>query len=132
MKQYQSAQFGRFLIVGGVAAAVNTGSRVIYNLWTSYSAAIVLAYVTGMVTAFSLSRVYVFTTSRNTTAQSAIFFVLVNCFAILQTWTVSILLAEYLLPALGIPYFNREIAHMVGVAVPVFTSYIGHRQLSFR
>ncbi|MGZ8096491.1 MAG: hypothetical protein ACXWUD_09650 [Methylosarcina sp.] len=28
--------------------------------------------------------------------------------------------------------FTKEIAHAIGVAVPVFTSYIGHKRWSFR
>ncbi|HEV7617434.1 MAG TPA: GtrA family protein, partial [Burkholderiaceae bacterium] len=64
--------------------------------------------------------------------RSAVFFVLVNVVAILQTWAISIGLAYYLLPSVGITLFVREIAHAVGVGVPVLTSYIGHKRWSFR
>ena len=36
------------------------------------------------------------------------------------------------LPAIGLTRFVPEIAHLCGVAVPVFTSFIGHRLWSFR
>ena len=57
---------------------------------------------------------------------------LVNLVAILQTWAISVALAYWLLPALGVRQFVREIAHAVGVIVPVFTSYLGHKRWTFR
>jgi putative flippase GtrA len=41
------------------------------------------------------------------------------------------LLAYYLLPWLGVTRHVFEIAHAVGVVVPVFASYLGHRRWSF-
>jgi putative flippase GtrA len=125
-------EFLRFLAVGGFAAAVNFGSRILYNLWTGYSVAILLAYLTGMVTAFLLNRTYVFPQGSNSTARSALLFTAINVLAALQTWGVSILLARYLLPSMGVRKFMPEIAHAVGVAVPVVTSYLGHRRWTYR
>ena len=48
---FRSRQFLVFLLTGGIAAAVNFGSRILYNQWMGFSAAIVLAYITGMVAA---------------------------------------------------------------------------------
>jgi putative flippase GtrA len=121
-----------FLLTGGLAALVNFGSRIIYSQWLSYSAAIVVAYVTGMVTAFVLARRFVFTETTRPVRQSAMYFILINILAVLQTWLVSIALAWYLLPAAGITRFVPELAHAAGVMVPVFTSYLGHKNLSFR
>ncbi|ANH34663.1 membrane protein [Ralstonia solanacearum] len=97
-----------------------------------YSAAIVVAYVTGMITAFVLAKLFVFTESTQSTARSIVFFTLVNLVAVLQTWGVSVGLAYYVFPRLGLDWHAREIAHLVGVAVPVFTSYIGHKRWSFK
>ena len=60
---FRSRQFLVFLLTGGIAAAVNFGSRILYNQWMGFSAAIVLAYITGMVTAFVLARLFVFRAS---------------------------------------------------------------------
>ena len=98
----------------------------------SYSAAIVIAYLTGMVTAFVLARLFVFTKSTQSTGRSILFFTLVNLIAVLQTWGVSVGLAYYLFPRLGIVWHARDVAHLIGVAVPVFTSYVGHKKWSFR
>jgi putative flippase GtrA len=129
---YLSLQFGRFLLAGGIAAAVNVASRIVYDMWTSYSVAIVLAYITGMITAFLITRTYVFPKGRNSVARSATFFVIINIAAVLQTLVVSIAMTKYALPALGVQTYVPEIAHMCGVAVPILTSYFGHREWSFR
>lgn len=132
IRQFFSRQFMVFLLTGGIAASVNFSSRIVYSLWLSFSSAVILAYLTGMVTAFVLAKMYVFTNSQQSFHHSAVFFVLVNLVAVLQTWGVSMGLAYYLLPWLGITLFPREIAHAVGVVIPVFTSYIGHKRWSFR
>lgn len=132
IQQFISRQFLVFLLTGGTAAMVNFGSRIVYNLWLNFSAAVILAYATGMITAFVLFKLFVFKNSQQSVHRSAVFFILVNLVAILQTWSVSMGLAYYLLPSLGVKLFVPEIAHAVGVAVPVFTSYIGHKRWSFR
>lgn len=129
---FASKQFVGFLLTGGTAAAVNFGSRILLNRWMDYSAAIVVAYLIGMATAFVLARLFVFKQSTQALHRSAGFFVLINVFAIFQTWLVSIILARHLLPALGVNRFVPEIAHAIGVMVPVFSSYLGHKRWSFR
>lgn len=127
-----SKEFLAFLITGGFAAAVNFSSRIVYNMWVDFSIAIILAYITGMITAFCLARLFVFKDSQQSIGKSASFFILVNIIAVAQTWGISMALAYYLLPSIGVTTYKSEIAHAVGVAVPVFTSYLGHKFLSFR
>lgn len=79
-----------------------------------------------------LARMFVFTTSRQSLHRSGVYFVLVNVVAAFQTWVISMGLAYYVLPWLGVTHFAKEIAHAIGVMVPVFTSYIGHKRWSFR
>ncbi|CAG9213119.1 GtrA domain-containing protein [Paraburkholderia sabiae] len=129
---FVSKDFLMFLLTGGFAAAVNWGSRIVYNTWMPYSAAIVVAYITGMITAFVLAKLFVFTRSTQSTTKSVIFFTLVNLVAVLQTWAVSVGLAYYVFPRIGFTWHARDLAHAVGVAVPVFTSYIGHKKWSFK
>ncbi|WP_250465441.1 GtrA family protein [Caballeronia sp. GAFFF2] len=131
-KAFFSREFLIFLLTGGFAAAVNWGSRIVYNIWMPYSAAIVVAYVTGMITAFILAKLFVFTSSSQSTGRSVFFFVLVNFVAVLQTWGVSVALAYYFFPSIGLHWHDRDIAHLIGVVVPVFTSYLGHKRFSFR
>lgn len=125
-------QFILFIVVGGTAAAVNFGSRVALNLWTSYATAIVLAYLIGMLTAFVLNRVFVFKNTKNSLKKQAGWFIVVNLLAVLQTLAISLLLARWVFPNIGWTWHPELCAHAVGVAVPVVTSYLGHKHLSFR
>ena len=129
---FVSKSFLKFLLTGGVAAAVNWGSRILYNIWMPYTAAIVIAFLTGLATAFILAKLFVFPESRHSTIRSIIFFTLVNVVAITQTLGVTIVLAYYLFPRVGMNWHTKDIAHLVGVCTPVFTSYIGHKHFSFR
>ncbi|CAM2961729.1 GtrA-like protein [Legionella steigerwaltii] len=129
---FKSKQFIVFLIVGTIAFTVNFCSRIIYNYSFSFSTSILLAYITGMVVAFILVKLFVFKKSQQTVTRSIIFFILVNLIGMLQTWVISLLLAYYVLPALGIQSYTREIAHLFGLASPVFTSYLGHKFWTFR
>lgn len=127
-----SRQFFAFLVTGGTAAAVNFVSRIIYNHWTTFSTATILAYLTGMVTAYVLAKMFVFKNGSRPLHHSVFFFILVNIVAIAQTWAISMGLAYYVLPGLGVHMLVREIAHAVGIIVPVFTSYLGHKRFTFR
>ncbi len=131
-QQFLSRQFLVFLLTGGTAAAINFGSRIIYNQWMGFSSAVILAYITGMITAFILAKLFVFKNSQQSFHRSAVFFILVNLVAVLQTWAISMGLTYYLLPSLGVTLFVHEIAHAIGVVAPVFTSYIGHKRWSFQ
>ena len=134
IRQFMNRQFLGFVLTGGLAACVNFGSRILYNRWLDFSSSVVLAYLTGMVTAFVLARAFVFTDSSQSVRKSALIFALVNVVAVLQTWAISMAL-YYLLPMAGnalVTRFAPEIAHAIGVMVPVFTSYLGHKKFSFR
>lgn len=132
IQQFFSRQFLAFVLTGGIAAIVNFGSRILFSRWMDFSPAVILAYIVGMITAYVLAKLFVFKEGRQPAHHSAAFFILVNLVAVVQTWVVSLGLANYLLPALGVTEFVQEIAHAVGVAVPVFSSYIGHKRWSFR
>ena len=53
-------------------------------------------------------------------------------FLVPLTLVISLLLARWLLPSLGIVTHAEALAHLVGVLVPVVTSYFGHKFLTFR
>jgi len=132
LKDFFSIQFAKFLLSGGIAAAVNVCSRIIYDTWLSYSIAIVLAYLTGMAVAAVLFRAFVFESSKDPVKQQLIKFSIVNIAAIIQTLMVSIGLADYLLPALHVEKFRHEIAHFFGVSTPAITSFLAHKYFTFR
>lgn len=132
IQPFMSRQFMAFLLAGGTAAVVNFCTRILYSNWMGFSTSVVLAYLTGMVTAYILARIFVFKGSTQTLQRSMLLFTLVNVLAIVQTWAVSLLMAYALLPALGVTRYTLEIAHAIGIVVPVFTSFLGHKYWSFR
>ena len=132
IKKFLSHQFLLFLLTGGTAAAVNFGSRILYNVWIPFSYAVILAYLTAMVTAFVLAKLFVFKNSQQSMRRSAVFFILVNVVAIAQTWVISMVLLYVVFPVWDFSFYAAECAHAVGVVVPVFTSYLGHKRWSFK
>lgn len=125
-------QFLYFVLTGGVAAIVNICSRIVLNHWMIYAVAITVAYLIGMLTAFVLNRMFVFKETVNPLHHQAFWFMLVNLAAVLQTLAVSLALVRLLFPAIGFHWHPDTVAHACGVTVPVITSFIGHKHLSFR
>ena len=124
-------RFLLFVAAGGAAAAVNIASRVVLNWAMPYEVAIVLAYVCGMITAYLLNKYFVFEASGRAVASESLRFALVNLAAVAQVWVVSVSLARLVFPAIGFGWHADTVAHVIGVAVPVFTSYLGHKHFSF-
>jgi len=125
-------QFLRFLVAGGVAAAANVVSRMVFSTFLGLAAAVVLAYLVGMLVAFVLMRSQVFPPSEAPISRQLAVFASVNVVALLQTLVVTLVLARWLLPAIGVRQGVEEIAHIVGVCVPAVTSYFAHKHFSFR
>lgn len=125
-------RFARFLVAGGVAAAANILSRLALSVVMPLAAAVVLAYLVGMAVAFLLMRAHVFAPGRGSAGRQAMAFVIVNAFAVLQTLVVTLLLARWAFPAMGVERHAEDFAHVIGVCVPILTSYLGHKHFSFR
>jgi len=130
-RQPVNSEFIRFVLVGGVAAFVNIVSRLFLSSLMPFEAAVVIAYLVGMVTAFCLSRQFVFEKSERHVGNEAMRFVLVNLAALLQVWIVSVGLAAWIFPRIGFVWQAELIAHMIGVLSPVVTSYFGHKYFTF-
>ena len=125
-------QFAGFLVAGGIAAAANVGSRILFSRLVGLELAVILAYLVGMTVAFVLMRSAVFPPSAAPIVRQVALFAAVNLAALLQTLVVTLLLARWLLPAAGLRSHVEEIAHIVGVGVPIVTSFFGHKYLSFK
>ena len=124
-------RFALFLCAGGTAAAVNIASRIVINWFVSYEVAILAAYLCGMTTAYVLNKLVVFRSQDREIAHEYLRFALVNLVAVVQVWCVSVGLARLLFPAIGFDWHAETVAHVIGVASPVYTSYLGHKHFSF-
>ena len=123
-------EFARFLGVGGVAAAANLLSRYFLDLVMPFEAAVVLAYMVGMVVGFVLFRKTLFK-GYAINAQLIMRFVWVNLFGAALAWAISSILARHALPLIGWTWHPFEIAHLCGVAAPAITSFFLHKHYTF-
>ena len=89
-KRVGHRQFIAFVVAGGLAAVVNIGSRIAFNLVMPYEIAILAAYVCGMTMAYVLNKKFVFATSGRGVSSEYIRFTLVNLVAVAQVWIVSV------------------------------------------
>lgn len=126
-----TSRFARFLLTGGFAAGVNVVSRYFLSMTMDFRWAVAIAYLCGMTTAWVLSRLFVFEQTGRSRASEYVRFTIVNVAAVAQVWVMSVGLAEYVFPAIGFVWHPYEVAHVIGVAIPVFTSYLGHKHFSF-
>jgi putative flippase GtrA len=131
-KLYLNKEFIKFMGVGGFAAAVNFGSRIILSNFFPYVYAIIIAFVFGVITAYSLCRMWVFDPQENSQIQQIGYFTFINVIALLQTVIVSLVLVKYILVGITDLSLREAIAHFVGVCLPVFTSYLGHKYITFK
>ena len=125
-------QFAAFLLAGGVAAAANVGARLVFSRYFGLEVAVVLAYLVGMAVAFALMRTRVFPAAAGSLARQISMFTLINAVAVLQTLIVTIVLARWALPTIGMEAHVEDLAHVIGVCVPIVTSFFGHKYVSFR
>lgn len=127
-----SKQFSIFLFVGAIAACVNFFSRIVLSLLLPFSYAVFSAYFFGMVAAFIMNKLYVFKSTKINSLTSAKRFVFINFLAVAQTWMISFCLVEFVFPDFGLVNYSEEIAHAIGIMVPVLTSYFGHKYWTFK
>ena len=131
MNAEERKRFALFLFAGGTAALVNILSRSAFNWLMPYEVAIVVAYLCGMTTAYLLNKQFVFASSGRGVASEYTRFALVNLAAVAQVWIVSVGLARLVFPAISFIWHAETVAHVIGVTIPVFTSYMGHKHFSF-
>lgn len=125
------SRFARFLFTGGLAATANIVSRHYLSQTMSFRWAVVIAYLIGMTAAWILARLMVFEPSGRHWSSEFTRFGLVNIVAAIQVWITSVGLAEWVFPHLGYNFHPEFTAHVIGVILPVFTSYFGHKHFSF-
>jgi energy-coupling factor transport system substrate-specific component len=129
----EARRFALFVTLGACAAAANWLARFPLEHFMSFSAAVIVAYMVGMVIAFALFSRYVFPASPQPLHEQIKFFVLVNVAGVLQVWAVSMTLLYYVFPFMAFTGALAEpVAHGLAIGVPTVSSYFGHKYLTFR
>lgn len=124
-------QIVRFLLLGGLAAAINWLVRFPLSAFLPFNAAVVIAYVVGMSTGFMLYRKHVFPGSSRPIIEQSVVFLGVNLFGALVVLSLSWLLLKWQ-AGTGWPLFVRQgLAHGAAIGVAAITNFLGHKTLTF-
>lgn len=127
----EGRRFARFIVTGSIAALVNLGSRWLLSHAMPYEAAVALAYLVGMTTAFLLARMFVFNVSGDNWFLEYGRFAAVNAFSFALVLGVSAGILRLVLPRIDWTWHAEEISHLVGVTTPIVLSYYAHKHYSF-
>ncbi len=101
-------------------------------MFFSFEISVLMAYPIGMITAFLLNRMLTFIVyDAKPIYKQFTYFVIFNFIGIAETVLVSIVLAEYVFILFVTGPLRYDLAHALGLAVPMFTSFLGHKYFSF-
>ena len=131
-KREENRQFILFIITGGTSAIINILSRIVLSNFFRFEIAILISYGIGMITAFVLAKRYVFLNTKKSIKKSFPAFALVNLISVLQTFFVSILIKKWLVIFFDNLSFIELISHSCGLGILVFTSFYGHKYITFK
>ena len=124
-------EFSLFILAGSTAALINVISRIILTIFLNFEISVFISYLIAMVASFLLQRKYVFKNTKKSYKRSFAAFSLVNVFALIQVWSVSLLIKFWLINFIASVQLVEFIAHCFGVGIPAFTSYFGHKYITF-
>ena len=127
----EARQFVRFVLAAGASVPVNLGARVLFSEWMRFEFAVLLSHVVGMLTAYALTRLFVFEASGRSVGGELMRFAVVNVFSAAITWCVSVGLVHLAFPAVAFTFHPELVAHVVGLGVASVTSFVGHSRFSF-
>ena len=125
-------QFAAFVATGSLAAATNLIARYLLDFAMPFELAVVAAYMAGMLVAFVLFQRMIFGNPGTPLRRRIIRFCQVNALGLALAWTVSTLMARTVLPAMNWSFHPFEVAHLIGVAAPTFSSYFLHKLYTYR
>jgi putative flippase GtrA len=125
-------EFIRFLLTGGIAAFANLAARYVLDFVMTFELAVILAYMVGMVIAFIAFQKMIFGDPATPLKRRVARFTQVNLVGMGLAWLVSTSLARLVLPWAGWTFHPFEVAHLMGVAAPAFSSYFLHKHYTYR
>lgn len=125
-------QFLRFVVAAGASVPVNIAARVLLSQWMRYEFAVLVSHGVGMLTAYTLTRLFVFEASGRSVPGELGRFAVVNVVSAGLTWCVSVGLVYHVFPAIGYGWRPELVAHVIGLACASLASFLGHSRFSFR
>jgi putative flippase GtrA len=126
-------RFARFVVAAGASVPVNIGARIWLSRWgVPYEVAVLLSHAVGMVTAYALTRLFVFGTTGRGVPNELARFAVVNVVSAAVTWVVSVGLVRYAFPVLNMGFHPELVGHVIGLASSSVAAFLGHRQFTFR
>jgi putative flippase GtrA len=84
-----------------------------------------------MLTAFLLTRSFVFERSNRQVSNELARFTIVNVVSLTVTWVVAVGLVRIVFPRVGFDTYPELVAHIAGLGLASLTSFYGHRRYSF-
>lgn len=124
-------EFAQFIAIGGAAAGVNLVARYLLNFAVPFEAAVLIAYLIGMVAGFAMFQILIYRGVSMMQPHRIVRFAWVNLFGATLAWAVSSVMAREFLPAIGWAWHPFEIAHLAGVAAPAISSYFLNKYYTF-
>ena len=125
-------QFFLFILAGGTSAIINMLSRIILSIFLRFEFSILLAYLIGMIIAFFLSKKFVFNNPKKSNNKTFAAFALINLISVIQTFFISTLMRNWLITILDNLTIAELISHLCGLGILTFTSFFGHKYITFK
>ena len=126
-----SLQFIKFVMAGGTSVVGNFTTRHLLGEIMPFELAVVLAYLVGMIIAYTLMRLFVFERSGQSTGQEFTRFALVNMVSLAIVMIISVGLLRVVFPAIGFNFYPADVAHLIGLSFTAVTAFVGHRSFTF-
>jgi putative flippase GtrA len=125
-------EFARFVATGSLAAISNLLAVWAFQAVAPFSVAVVLGYIVGMIVAFILFQKTIFGDPQTPLRRRLGRFTAVNLLGLGLSWTISVSLYGWILPAIGWTFAPDRVANLIGVAAPAFSSYFLHKHYTYR
>lgn len=128
---YLTGEFGKFLLAGGMAAAANFASRFAFEPYLPYAGAVAAAYGVGVVTAFTLNRIFVFPASGKPLHHEISWFFLFNLIAFPIVIAASAGLSWIFGQVVAKP-LAQAAAHAISIMLPAVANFAAHKFVTFK
>jgi putative flippase GtrA len=135
VKKFLSAEFIRFLLVGGSAALANFLSGFFFQQFFSYRVSIALAFTVGSVISFIFNKLFTFKAHDEKVMRQLVKFTVVAVVAIFLAELVAGLVLEiyrWLALRLFSEQLVKSLAHVVAIGVTTIFNYLAMKFFSFR